>query len=145
MLFSLFSITADIHLLFHFAISSVKKVHWSWNLDVRRVSRRTFYLMLTNLCNWSKFYCYKGLNNTYCFEYNRILENRCFMGEDYILSLEAFFFGILDEFWSRKHRLEKIALKCPRVYISHRTTNLYSLIVKHYKLMCAAGGNSAKK
>ena len=45
-----------------------------------------------NLYNLSKFYCYKGLNNTHCFEYNRIIENRCFRGEDYIFSLEAKFF-----------------------------------------------------
>ena len=50
---------------------------------------------------------YKGLNITHCFEYNRIIENRCFRGEEYIFSLEAKFFGILDKFWLRKHRLEK--------------------------------------
>ena len=39
---------------------------------------------------WIKIY--KGLNTTHCFEYNRIIENRYFRGEDYIFSLEAIFF-----------------------------------------------------
>ena len=42
--------------------------------------------------NGSKFYCYKGLNITHCFEYNRIIENRFFRGEEYMFCLEAKFF-----------------------------------------------------
>ena len=102
-------LSADIILLFHLVISSVDSVRWNWNLDSKHVLWRSFILCRRKLYNGSKFYCYKGLNITHCFEYNS-----CFRGEDYIFSLEAKYFGILDKFWLRKHRSEKIAAKLPR-------------------------------
>ena len=89
-------LSADILLLFHLVISSVDNI-----MSVG-----------AEIIQGLKFYCYKVLKITHCFEYNRIIENRFFRSKDYIFSLEAiFFFGMLDKFWLRRHMLEKIATK----------------------------------
>ena len=96
--------------MFFFVIFAFSIVFWSYQLIFFCYFIQSYLPQMSvgvEIIQGLKFYCYKVLNITHCFEYNRIIENRCFRGKDYIFSLETIFFGMLDKFWLRRHRLEK--------------------------------------